>query len=121
MAEDIYREIVEKLHLLTERELRQMNKELVARIRSKMRIESQKKMSEFYVGQWVRFDARGRRWYGTIRSLNTKSVSIDTPNQGVRGWKVDPQFLTSMTAKEIEQARQMGTSQPTSRSKVAVG
>lgn len=118
MSEIVYRGIMANLHLLTEAEMRQLNKEVVQRIRSKMRVNAAEAMQELHPGQWVKFNARGRWWYGTVKTLNSKTVTVDTPDQG-RGWRVAPSNLIPMTTMEIATWRDKMF--PPVRSKVAVG
>ncbi len=100
-----FQEILHKLHLLTTEELKDLNHQVVGRLRSQHETKVQQAMAQFHVGQWVKFHHRNRWWYGRIVTLNTTTASVKCPSEVGRGgnWRVHPSFLTAMTEVEIKQ------------------
>jgi len=85
---------------LTEKELIELNREIVERIRMIRQIKAQVAMVEFRIGERVYFDTSdGDRIVGTVARWNKKSVSIDA-DCGHR-WRVGPSHLRRLEPKDI--------------------
>ena len=84
--------VLSVLDRLTEEDLAQLNRIIVARLRLMHDIRSHQHMMNLRVGQRVEFTTTaGRQLRGTITRHNRKSVSIVT-DEGVQ-WRVAPEFL----------------------------
>ncbi|MGH9917601.1 MAG: hypothetical protein ACRD6W_01825, partial [Nitrososphaerales archaeon] len=75
-------------------ELRQINSAVNSRWRQLQQGVSQKMVQDkaLFPGCPVSFFARGQTIYGTVKTINPKSVSV-TPQGGGQHWKVSPQLL----------------------------
>ena len=79
-------------------DLQIINKALASRWRALGNGVAQSAMlsKQLSTGDFVSFTAKGRKIYGTVKSLNQKTVSVE-PNGGVLYgpcWRVAPQLLT---------------------------
>ena len=85
---------------LTEKELVELNREIVERVRMIRQLKAQVAMVEFRIGERVYFDTDdGNRIVGTVARWNKKSVSVDA-DCGHR-WRVGPNHLRRVEAKDI--------------------
>lgn len=85
---------------LTEKELVELNREIVERVRMIRQLKAQVAMVEFRIGERVYFDTDdGGRVVGTVARWNKKSVSVDA-DCGHR-WRVGPSHLRRLEAKDI--------------------
>lgn len=55
----------------------------------------------FRIGQTVEFTAKGRKFVGTVKSINAKTISVDTPTGN---WRVSPGLLSVSTAPVVPEA-----------------
>jgi hypothetical protein len=77
---------------LTYEELLNLNRQIVARIKSLRAARDFRKMLDFNVGNTVEFwSQEGRLVRGTVSRLNQKTVSVVTP-EGEK-WRVPPDLL----------------------------
>jgi len=84
--------VLSVLDLLTEDELVQLNRVIVARIRLMQQIKAHGQMMNFRLGQRVRFTtAAGQLVRGTISRHNRKSVTVITEDG--HQWRVSPSLL----------------------------
>jgi small-conductance mechanosensitive channel len=73
-------------------ELMELNTRVGDRIRYIIQMEAQEKMTRFYFGDVVIFEATdGRKIRGTVERFNQKSVSIK--DESGHRWRVSPQLL----------------------------
>ena len=85
---------------LTEKELVELNREIVERVRMIRQLKAQVAMVEFRIGERVYFDTDdGNRIVGTVARWNKRSVSVDG-DCGHR-WRVGPNHLRRVEAKDI--------------------
>ena len=84
--------VLSALEQLTEEELVQLNRIVVARLRLMQDIRAHGRMMDFQVGQSVQFtDPSGRLFRGVVSRHNRKSVTVVT-GDGVQ-WRVSPSLL----------------------------
>ena len=84
--------VLSVLDLLTEEELVQLNRIIVARIRLMQQIKAHGQMMNLRLGQRVRFTtAAGQLVRGTISRHNRKSVTVITDDG--HQWRVSPSLL----------------------------
>lgn len=85
-------QIISRLDEFTEEELVHLNRLIIQRVRLMRQINAHQKMTQFRVGQRVRFNASGgRRVSGVLTRYNRKSVSV-IGDDGTY-WTVDPALL----------------------------
>ena len=84
--------VLSVLDQLTEEELVQLNRVVVARLRLIQQIREHGRMMEFRLGQNVQFtDSAGRLLRGVVARYNRKSVTVVT-GDGLQ-WRVSPSLL----------------------------
>jgi len=84
--------ILSVLELLTEEELVQLNHMIVARIRMMQQLRAHSAMTNFRVGQRVKFTTSdGKLIRGVLTRYNRKSVTLVT-HEGLQ-WRVAPTLL----------------------------
>lgn len=95
--------VLSVLDQLTEDELVQLNRLVVARLRLMQEIRAHGRMMDFRLGQPVEFtDASGRPVRGVVARHNRKSVTVVTAD-GMQ-WRVSPALL-----KEVDVRGDAGT------------
>lgn len=83
------------IYKLTERELTDLNRKIVQRLKFLESMRTHTQMLEFSVGDKVSFQSQGRgEVVGILVKYNKKTVTILT-EQGQK-WNVSPQLLTSV-------------------------
>ena len=84
--------VLSALEQLTEEELVQVNRIIIARLRLMQDIRAHGRMMDFQLGQSVQFtDASGRVLRAVVSRHNRKSVTVVTPD-GMQ-WRVSPSLL----------------------------
>ena len=84
--------VLSALELLTEEELVQLNRIVIARLRLMQEIRAHGRMMDFQLGQSVQFtDPSGRIFRGVVSRHNRKSVTVVT-GDGMH-WRVSPSLL----------------------------
>lgn len=84
--------VLSVLDQLSEEELIQLNRVIVARLRLMQEIRAHGRMIEFRIGQSVQFtDSTGRAVRGVIARHNRKSVTVVTGDGNQ--WRVSPALL----------------------------
>jgi len=86
---------------LSEKELIELNRRIIERLKFLESMHHHKKMMEFNVGDKVRFEPGGRdQQTGTLVKYNKKSVTVITEN-GER-WNVSPHLLSKVSDVNFE-------------------
>jgi hypothetical protein len=85
-------QLTTRLDEFTEEELLHLNHLIVERLRLMRQIGAHQAMTQFRIGQRVRFtDSGGRPVVGTLTRYNRKSVTVIADDGG--HWTVSPSFL----------------------------
>ena len=84
------------LEKMTEKELRDLNKLVVAEINEKLRQKAAEESRKFSLNDHVTFTHQGRAQFGHVTSINQKSISI-LEETGSRRWRVSPSLLSHVT------------------------
>jgi len=88
---------------LSDQELFQLNREIVALVHARSRQRDRKKLLSFDLGDRVIFDGpQGGKVHGTIVRLNQKSLTIIT-DQGT--WRIDPSFVSKEREKKLPKTK----------------
>ena len=83
---------------LSDQELFQLNREIVALVQARSRQRDRKKLLSFDLGDRVVFDGpQGGKVHGSIVRVNQKSLTIVT-DQGT--WRIDPSFVSKEREKK---------------------
>lgn len=100
------RNIHELVSTLSESELHALNQCIVERLRTLQQQRAQQNMTQFRLGDVVRFTGNDQKEVtGIIIRLNKKTVSVHSETGG--RWTVSPHFLTLIKRQAIsEEARQ---------------
>ena len=80
---------------LTERELIDLNRRIVERLRMLQQLRAHKNMLQFSVGQRVRFRTNARTVEGILTRYNRKTVTVLT--DAGEHWNVAPSLLEAAT------------------------
>jgi hypothetical protein len=80
---------------LTERELIDLNRRIVERLRMLQQLRAHRNMLQFSVGQRVRFRTDSRTIEGTLTRYNRKTVTVIT--DAGEQWNVAPSLLEPAT------------------------
>lgn len=93
-SEGTYIDIESKLALLSERELRRLNKSVVARIKMIVATRREHARAQFRIGDHVSFDHNDITYFGYVLRINTKTITVDTELDGE--WLVAPTSLNRL-------------------------
>lgn len=105
------RTIQELINTLNESELRELNQFVVERLRILQLQRAQQDMTQFRLGDVVRFTNNdGQDVTGVLIRLNKKSVSVHSETGG--RWTVSPRFLTLVKRPEITVDADQGSQPP---------
>ena len=84
---------------LSEAELRDLNRKIVARLNFLLKMRTHAQMMDFSVGDRVTFHPSGRNpIFGVITKFNTKTITVMTDDGS--GWNVAPTLLTKVQDNE---------------------
>jgi hypothetical protein len=94
-SSNLLTQLAAKLDEFTEEELLHLNHLIVERLRLMRQIGAHQAMTQFRIGQRVRFnDSGGRPVTGTLTRYNRKSVTVIADDGG--HWTVSPSFLRDL-------------------------
>lgn len=86
---------------LTESELRNLNRRIVARLKMMQQLKTQAAMMEFQIGDYVCFcDNTGCPIWGTITKYNKKTVTVISDHD--EHWNVSPVVLKKIGGNVVE-------------------
>ena len=111
---------------LSEKELRDLNHQVVLRLKFLQDAHANKAMMDFSYGEFVCFDYNDCQIVGHIEKFNKKTVTVI--EQGGKRWNIPPQLLKSVKSPEVKDvtpqskvlvSRSRSSTPPETRNKVS--